>query len=144
MFWKYILRCPTYIGPSQSHPFRLADKGHHVGDFDQSHLTTLPFPSRGGVWATPKRYVGHIGLDINSRAQSGPSWTCAPFAPTMSVRILCYFLPFPIFLAQRALSSTLPCTPDAWTDGPHMVVLSPSHHVGILLGILSILAHFLV
>ena len=25
-----------------------------------AHLATLPFPKTGGVWATPKRYVGRI------------------------------------------------------------------------------------
>ena len=40
-----------------------------------------------------------------SRAHPGPSQTCAPFAPTMSVRIFGHFLPFPIFLAQRAICS---------------------------------------
>ena len=39
----------------------------------------------------------------------------------MSERIFGHFLPFPIFLARRALCSALPCTPDAWTNGPHMV-----------------------
>ena len=69
----------------------------------------------------PKRYVGQIGLDTKSRAQSCPSQTCAPFAPTMSVRIFGHFLPFSIFLAGCALGSASPCTPDAWTNGPHMV-----------------------
>ena len=39
----------------------------------------------------------------------------------MSVRIFGHFLPFPIFLARRALCSAPPCTPDACTNGPHMV-----------------------
>ena len=42
-------------------------------------------------------------------------------APTMSVRIFCHFLPFPIFLARRAQCSAPTCTPDAWTKKPHMV-----------------------
>ena len=39
----------------------------------------------------------------------------------MSVRFFGHFLPFPIFSARRALCSAPPCTPDAWTNGPHMV-----------------------
>ena len=78
-------------------------------------------PKSRGVWSTPKRYVGHVALGPNSRAQPGPSRTCAAFAPTMSVRIFGHFLPFPIFLAQRALCSAPRCTPDAWTNGPHLV-----------------------
>ena len=84
-------------------------------------LGDYAIPKSRGVWATPKRYVGRIGLDTNSRAHPGPSQTCAPFAPTMSVRIFGHFLPFPIILARRALCSAPPCTPDAWTNGPHMV-----------------------
>ena len=168
-------------------------------------------PKSTGVLATSKRYVGHIGLDTNSGTHPGPSRTCAPFAPTMSVRSLGHFLPFPIFLARRILWSVPWCTPESWTNGPRMVcslctlvpmthtprgrtkapthkglcqgfgtseydsgyhhvmahgdlwepstcgptldpigpdtelsVPSPSHHGGIPLGILSILAHFWV
>ena len=81
-------------------------------------------PKSRGVGATTKRYVGHRGLDTNSRAHPGPSRTCAPFALTMSVRIFGHFLPFPIFLARQALCSAPPCTADAWTNGPHMVCSS--------------------
>ena len=63
-----------------------------------AHLAALPFPNLWGAWWTPKKYVGHIGLDANSGACPGPSQTCTPFAPTMSVRIFGQFLPFSIFL----------------------------------------------
>ena len=50
----------------------------------------------------------------------------------MSVRIFGHFLPFPILLARRALCSAPLCTPDAWTNKPHMVcrlcILVPMTH----------------
>ena len=55
----------------------------------------------------PKRYVGHIGLDTNPMAHSGPSRACASFAPTMSVRIFGHFEQFSTFAARRALCSNL-------------------------------------
>ena len=47
---------------------------------------------------TPKRYVGHIGLDTNPMAHSGPSRARAPFALTMSVRIFGHLSNFPLLL----------------------------------------------
>ena len=58
---------------------------------------------------------------LSSSTHPSPSRTCAPFAPTLSVRIYGHFLPFPIFLARRTLCSAPPCTPDACTNGPHVV-----------------------
>ena len=80
-----------------------------MGDLRQSQimgsLGDPAIPKSRGVWWTPKRYVGHIALDFNSRAHTGPSRTCPPFAPTMSARIFDRFLPYPIFFARRALCS---------------------------------------
>ena len=95
--------------------------GNWVNPKSWAALATLPFRSRGGFSRRPKRCVGHIELGFNSRAYPGPSRTCAPFAPIMSVRIFGHFLPFSIFLARHALCSAPPCTPDAWTNEPHMV-----------------------
>ena len=53
-------------------------------------------------------------------AHSGPSRACASFAPTMSVRIFGHFEQFSTFSARRAPCSAPSCTPDAWTNGPHM------------------------
>ena len=53
-------------------------------------------------------------------AHSGPSWACASFAPTMSVRIFGHFEPFSIFSARRAPCSASSCTPDSWTNGSYM------------------------
>ena len=96
-----------------------------MGNWGQSQIIGLlgnpAIPKSRGVWLTPKRYVGHTALGSNSRPHPEPSWTCAPIAPTMSVRIFGRFLPFPIVLARRALCSAPPCMPDAWTNGPHMV-----------------------
>ena len=108
----------------------------NLGQFEiMNSLGGPAFPQSRGVWATAKRYVGHIGLDTNSRAHRGPSRTCALFAPTMSVRIFGHFLPFSIFLARRALCSAPPCTPDAWTNRPHMVcsscTLVPMSHTAL-------------
>ena len=84
----------------------------------------------------PKRYAGHIGLDTNSMAHSGPSQACASFAPNMSVRIFGHYQQFSTFSARRALCSA----PRARrTHGPMdhtihgcYVYLSPwfTHHVG--------------
>ena len=81
-------------------------------------------PKFSGVWATPKSYVGHIGLDTNFRACLGPSRTCTLFVATMSVRIFGNFLRFSIFFARRAPCSAPPCTPEAGTIGPYMVCSS--------------------
>ena len=65
-------------------------------------------------------------------AHSGPSHACAPFAPTMSVRIFGHFEQFSTFAARRALCSAHPCTPDAWTNGPYITwvlcILVPMVH----------------
>ena len=65
-------------------------------------------------------------------AHSGPSRACAPFAPTMSVRIFGHFQQSSTFSARRALCSAHPCTPDAWTNGPYMTwvlcILVPMVH----------------
>ena len=96
-----------------------------MGNLGQLHITGSlegpAIPESRGVWATPKRYDGHTGNYTNSEPHPGPSRTCAPFAPNMSVPIFGHFLPFPIFLARRALCSAPLCTPDAWTNGPYMV-----------------------
>ena len=68
-----------------------------------------------------KRYVGHIGVESKSRACSGQSRTCTPFAPTMSVRLIGHFWPFSKLFARRALCSAPQCTPDAWTNGQNML-----------------------
>ena len=101
-----------------------------------AQLVTPPFPKTRGVWSTPKRYVGHMGLESKPGAHPGASRTCAPFAPTMSVRIFGHFWPFSIFLARCALCSAPPpppCTLDAWTNGPKMVcclcILVPVTHM---------------
>ena len=107
-----------------------------MGDSGQSQimgsLRDYAIPKSRGFWAAAKRYVGHVAFASNSRAQPCCSPTCAPFAPTMSVHIFGHFLPFPIFLARRALWSAPPCTPDAWTNGPHIVcslcILVPKTH----------------
>ena len=51
----------------------------------------------------PKRYVGHIGLDTNPMAHSGPSRACVSFALTMSVRIVGHFEQLSTLAARRAL-----------------------------------------
>ena len=65
-------------------------------------------------------------------AYSGPSRACAPFAPTMSVRIFGHFEQISTFSARRTLCSAHPCTPDAWTNGPYMTwvlcILVPMVH----------------
>ena len=53
-------------------------------------------------------------------AQPGPSWACASFAPTMSVRIFGHFEHSSTFSARRAPCSAPSCTTDAWTNGPYM------------------------
>ena len=53
-------------------------------------------------------------------AHSGPSRACAPFAPTMSVRIFGHTEQFSTFSARRAPCSANSCTPDSWTNGPYM------------------------
>ena len=49
---------PTYL------PLGLAYRGRHVGDLGRSQIVGSlgdpDIPKTGGVWATPKRYVGRI------------------------------------------------------------------------------------
>ena len=124
MLWRYTLRCPTYLGPGEQLPLGLAYHGRHVGDLDRSQIMGSigdpAIPKTGGVWATPKRYVGRIWLDTNPMAHSGRSRACASFAPPMSVRIFGHSEQFSTFSARRAPCSAPSCTPDAWTNGPYM------------------------
>ena len=124
MFWGYTLRCPTYLEPGEHLPLGLAYRGRHVGDLGRSpimgSLGDPAIPKTGGVWATPKRYVGRIGLETNPMAYSSPSRACASFPPPMSVRIFGDFEQFSTFSTRRAPCSAPSCTPDAWTNGPYM------------------------
>ena len=56
-------------------------------------------------------------------AHSDPSRACAPFAPTMSVRIFGHFEQFSTFSARSAPCSATWCTLDSWTNGPYMTWL---------------------
>ena len=53
-------------------------------------------------------------------AHSSPSRACAPFAPTISVRISGHFEQFSTFSACRAPCTATSCTPDSWANGPYM------------------------
>ena len=89
-----------------------------------AHLGTLPFPNPGGFKRRPKdiyHLIHYVGLHTNYMAHPGQNWTCAPFAPTMSVRNFGRFLPFSILLPRRELCSAPPCKPDTWTKVPNMV-----------------------
>ena len=137
MFTKNIRCCQTFLGTSQYLLLCLAHQGHPVGNLGKFQIMgSLGGPEISkfrGSWSTAKRYDGHIGLDTNSGACSGPSQTCTLFALTLSVRIFGHFPPFSIFLARRAPCSAPTCTLVAWSNGPYMVfcfcTLVPMTHI---------------
>ena len=63
-----------------------------------AHSATLQFPNPGGFGRRLKGMLDTFGLGSNSRAPSGPSRRCAPFAPEIMLcaflAIFCHFLYF--------------------------------------------------
>ena len=108
-----------------------------MGNWDQflikGSLGGTTIPKSRGIWSTPKRYIGHIGLDTHSGAYPKSKSDMYPIYPTMSVRTSGHFLPFSVFLARREPCSAPLCTPVAWTNGRYMLccfcILVPMTHI---------------